>query len=352
MSGNAFGRLFSITTFGESHGPVIGCVIDGCPSRFPLCEADIQFFLDRRKPGQSRYTSQRRESDRVEIVSGVFAGQTTGAPIALLIRNEDARSRDYAAIKDTFRPGHADFTMHHKYGHRDYRGGGRASGRETAARVAGAAIARLYLQREVGIDIVGYLQQIGTLVVLFEDAAETYKNPFFCPNTHQIEAIAASIDAIRRQGDSLGARIAVTARGVPVGLGEPVFERLDAVLAQAMMSINAVKGVEIGAGFAAVTQTGSQHRDEMDHTGFLSNHAGGILGGISTGQAIQVSLAVKPTSSITLPGRTLTVQGEETTVVTTGRHDPCVGIRAVPIGEAMVACVLADHLLRLRSSKC
>lgn len=346
MSGNAFGKLFSVTTFGESHGPAIGCVVDGCPPRLALSEEDIQSFVDKRRPGQSRYTTQRRETDTVEILSGVFEGLTTGAPIALLIRNEDARSRDYEAIKDQFRPGHADFTVHHKYGHRDYRGGGRSSARETAARVAGAAIARLYLQREVGIDIVGYLQQMGPVVVAFEDEADIHHNPFFCPNASQVDELAACIDAIRRQGDSLGARIGVMARGVPVGLGEPVFDRLDAALAQAMMSINAVKGVEIGAGFECVTQTGSEHRDEMDRTGFLSNHAGGILGGISTGQTIQVSLAVKPTSSIIIPGRTLTVDGEETTVVTKGRHDPCVGIRAVPVAEAMMALVLMDYYLR------
>ncbi len=346
MSGNAFGKLFSITTFGESHGPAIGCVVCGCPSRFALSEADIQSFVDKRRPGQSSYTTQRRESDSIEILSGVFEGLTTGAPITLLIRNEDARSRDYAAIKDKFRPGHADFTLHHKYGHRDYRGGGRSSARETAARVAGAAIARLYLKREVGIDIVGYLQQMGSVVVDFEDEAEINNNPFFCPNAQQVPQLAASIDAIRRQGDSLGARIGIMARGVPIGLGEPVFDRLDAALAQAMMSINAVKGVEIGAGFECVTQTGTQHRDEMDRTGFLSNHAGGILGGISTGQSIHVSLAVKPTSSLIVPGKTLTVDVEETTVVTKGRHDPCVGMRAVPVAEAMMALVLMDYYLR------
>ncbi len=350
MSGNRFGQLFSVTTFGESHGPAIGCVVDGCPSKLALTEADIQYFLDKRKPGQSSYTTQRRESDTVEILSGVFEGLTTGAPIALLIRNEDARSRDYEAIKDKFRPGHADFTVFHKYGHRDYRGGGRSSARETAARVAAGAIARLYLKQVVGIDILGYMQQMGPVVVAFEDEAEIHNNPFFCPNKEQVAVLAESIDAIRRQGDSLGARIGVIARGVPIGLGDPVFDRLDATLAQAMMSINAVKGVEIGAGFAAVTQTGSQHRDEMDKTGFLSNHAGGILGGISTGQVIQVSLAVKPTSSITIPGRTLTVDGEETTVITKGRHDPCVGIRAVPVAEAMMALVLMDHYLRNKGS--
>lgn len=348
MSGNRFGQLFSVTTFGESHGPAIGCIVDGCPSQLAINESDIQHFLDKRKPGQSSYTTQRREADKVDILSGVFEGLTTGAPIALLIRNEDARSRDYDAIKDKFRPGHADFTVFHKYGHRDHRGGGRSSARETAARVAAGAIARLYLQRVVGIEIVGYIQQMGSVVVTFEDETEIHNNPFFCPNKEQVAILAENIDAIRRQGDSLGARVGVMARGVPIGLGDPVFDRLDATLAQAMMSINAVKGVEIGAGFAAVTQTGSEHRDEMDKTGFLSNNAGGILGGISTGQVIQVSLAIKPTSSITTPGRTLTVDGEETTVITKGRHDPCVGIRAVPVAEAMMALVLMDHYLRDR----
>ena len=346
MSGNTFGKLFAVTTFGESHGPAIGCIVDGCPSGLRLGIDDIQPFLDKRKPGDSKFTSQRREADEVEILSGVFEGQTTGAPIALLIRNTDQRSHDYEAIKDLFRPGHADFTYHHKYGHRDYRGGGRASARETAARVAAGAIARIYLKRHLGIDIIGYLQQMGPLVIDFKDEAEIHKNPFFCPNKHQVTTLEDNIEQLRREGDSIGARIGVMARGVPIGLGEPVFDRLDASLAFAMMSINAVKAVEVGAGFAAVTQRGSVHRDEMTSHGFLSNHAGGVLGGISTGQVLAVSMALKPTSSIVTPGKTTNIKGEEVTVVTKGRHDPCVGIRAVPIAEAMMALVLMDHFLR------
>lgn len=349
MSGNSFGKLFTVTTFGESHGPAIGCVVDGCPAKMPLTATEIQFFLNKRKPGQSQYTTQRRESDAVEILSGVFEGMTTGAPITLLIRNEDQRSRDYDSLNDLFRPGHADFTYHHKYGHRDYRGGGRSSARETAARVAAGAIARLYLKHYLNIDIVGYLQQMGDIVVDFEDEEEINKNPFFCPNTTQVTELAACIDSLRRAGDSIGACVKVLARGVPIGLGDPVFDRLDAMLAFAMMSINAVKGVEIGAGFRSVTQKGSEHRDEMDKAGFLSNHAGGMLGGISTGQDIDVSIAIKPTSSITTPGRTINTQGQEVTVVTKGRHDPCVGIRAVPVAEAMMALVLMDHVLRYQA---
>ncbi|MGL5743165.1 MAG: chorismate synthase [Legionella sp.] len=346
MSGNTFGTLFTVTTFGESHGPAIGCIVDGCPPGVMLQEEDIQPFLDKRKPGQSKYTTQRREEDKVQILSGVFAGKTTGAPIALLIQNTDQRSRDYEEIKNLFRPGHADFTYHHKYGHRDYRGGGRSSARETAARVAAGAIARLYLQRHLNVEIVGYLQQMGDLVVRVEDEAEINNNPFFCPNKTQIQDLADSIDRLRRHGDSVGALVNVIARNVPVGLGDPVFDKLDATLAYAMMSINAVKGVEIGAGFSAVSQLGSVHRDQISAQGFLSNHAGGVLGGISTGQTIEVSIAFKPTSSITTPGKTLDVLGNEVTVVTKGRHDPCVGIRGVPIAEAMMALVLMDHYLR------
>jgi chorismate synthase len=346
MSGNTLGTLFSVTTFGESHGLAVGCIVDGCPPNMSLHEEDIQVFLDKRKPGQSKYTSQRHESDEVTILSGVFEGKTTGAPIALLIHNTDQRPSDYEAIKDLFRPGHADFTYHHKYGHRDYRGGGRSSARETVARVAAGAIARLYLQRYVHIDISGYLQQMGDLVLDYEDAAEINNNPFFCPNKKQIKDLEALIDRLRREGDSVGARLKVCATGVPIGLGDPVFDKLDATLAFAMMSINAVKGVEVGAGFAAVSQRGTEHRDQMSAQGFLSNHAGGILGGISTGQPIEVSLVVKPTSSITTPGKTINTKGEEVTVVTKGRHDPCVGIRAVPIAEAMMALVLMDHYLR------
>lgn len=346
MSGNTFGTLFAVTTFGESHGPAIGCIVDGCPPELFLSETDIQPFLDKRKPGQSKYTTQRREDDRVEILSGVFEGKTTGAPIALLIHNTDQRSSDYAAIKDVFRPGHADYTYHHKYGHRDYRGGGRSSARETAARVAAGAIARIYLQRKENIEIIGYLQQMGSLALHFENEAEITNNAFFCPNDKQIEALKDYITELRRQGDSVGARVNVIAKNVPVGLGDPVFDKLDATLAYAMMSINAVKGVEIGAGFDSVEQLGTVHRDQMTQQGFLSNNAGGILGGISTGQHIGVSIALKPTSSITTPGTTLNTAGEEVTVVTKGRHDPCVGIRAVPIAEAMMALVLMDHYLR------
>ncbi len=346
MSGNTIGTLFSVTTFGESHGPAIGCIVDGCPPGLALHEEDIQPFLDKRKPGQSKYTTQRREEDKVHILSGVFEGKTTGTPIALLIHNTDQRSSDYKEIKDLFRPGHADYTYHHKYKHRDYRGGGRSSARETAARVAAGAIARLYLQRVANIEIVGYLQQMGDLLVQFEDEAEINNNPFFCPNNKQAEELADYIDQLRRKGDSVGARVKVIAKGVPVGLGDPVFDKLDATLAFAMMSINAVKGVEIGAGFAAVSQFGSEHRDQMSQQGFLSNNAGGILGGISTGQNVEVSIALKPTSSIITPGRTVNTAGEDVTVVTKGRHDPCVGIRAVPIAEAMMALVLMDHYLR------
>jgi chorismate synthase len=346
MSGNTFGTLFTVTTFGESHGPAIGCIVDGCPPGMPLTEELIQPYLDKRKPGQSKYTTQRREDDKVDILSGVFSGKTTGAPIALLIANTDQRSRDYEEIKDLFRPGHADFTYHHKYGHRDYRGGGRSSARETAARVAAGAIARLYLSTYLQVDIVGYLKQIGDLVLDFDDECHIDNNPFFCPNNKQITQLEAFIDQLRRQGDSVGARVNVSARGLPIGLGDPVFDKLDAHLAYAMMSINAVKGVEIGTGFGSVTQLGSVHRDQMDKDGFLTNHAGGILGGLSTGQTIEVSMALKPTSSIITPGQTVDVLGKERTVVTKGRHDPCVGVRAVPIAEAMMALTLMDHYLR------
>lgn len=346
MSGNTFGTLFTVTSFGESHGSAIGCIVDGCPPGMPLCEADIQPFLDKRKPGQSKYTTQRREADAVQILSGVFEGLTTGTPIALLIQNGDQRSRDYEDLKHLFRPGHADFTYQKKYGHRDYRGGGRSSARETAVRVAAGAIARLYLRRYLQVEIVGFLQQMGAIDLVFEDESQIEKNPFFCPNNHQEAELAQSIETLRRMGNSVGARVKVLARGVPVGWGDPVFDKLDASLAYAMMSINAVKGVEIGAGFDAVRQLGTEHRDEMSKEGFLSNHAGGILGGISTGQTIEVSIALKPTSSLVTPGKTVNTFGEEVTVVTKGRHDPCVGIRAVPIAEAMMALVLLDHYLR------
>ena len=348
MAGNTFGQAFALTTFGESHGAALGAVVDGCPPGLPLAEADLQRDLDRRRPGQSKYTTQRREPDCVRILSGVFEGKTTGTPIGLVIDNVDQRSRDYGKIKDQYRPAHADFTYQAKYGVRDYRGGGRASARETAMRVAAGAIARKYLAHHAGVSIRGYLAQIGELTCPATDLDAVDDNPFFCPNPDSVDDIAALIDALRRDGDSIGAKVTVVASNVPVGLGEPVFGKLDAELAAALASINAVKGVEFGAGFASVGQRGSEHRDERDRSGFLSNHAGGVLGGISSGQDIVASIALKPTSSITKPGRSLDVHGNEVAVVTTGRHDPCVGIRAVPIAEAMVALVLMDHVLRDR----
>ncbi len=349
MSGNSIGRLFTVTTFGESHGPAIGCIVDGCPPGLPLGEQDIQPDLDRRRPGSSRFTTQRRESDRVEILSGVFEGLTTGTPIGLLIRNEDQRPQDYASIKDRFRPGHADYVYLQKYGRRDYRGGGRASARETAVRVAAGAIAKKYLQQRYGTIVRGYLAQLGPIRAETVDWDEVERNPFFCPDAAQLSAMEALIEQLRRDGDSVGARVNVVASGVPLGLGEPVFDRLDADIAHAMMGINAVKGVEIGAGFASVEQRGSEHRDEMTRAGFLSNNAGGVLGGISTGQHIVVSIALKPASSIRVPGRSIDVDGAAVEVVTTGRHDPCVGVRATPIAEAMLAIVLMDHALRQRA---
>jgi chorismate synthase len=349
MSGNTFGHLFTITTFGESHGPALGGVVDGCPPGLALGEEDIQRDVERRRSGTSRYTSQRREPDRVRILSGVFEGRTTGAPIGLLVENEDQRSYDYEKIKDRFRPGHADYTYQHKYGWRDYRGGGRSSARETVMRVAAGAIARKYLAERAGVKIRGYLAQVGGVVVEPRDLDEVDRNPFFCPDATRVPELEALIDRLRREGDSIGARVTVVATGVPPGLGEPVFDRLDADLAHAMMSINAVKGVEIGDGFAVVGQRGSLHRDELTPEGFLSNHAGGTLGGISSGQDIVVSMALKPTSSIVLPGRTIDLDGRPVEVSTTGRHDPCVGIRAVPIAEAMMALVLVDHFLRHRA---
>lgn len=349
MAGNTFGQAFTVTTFGESHGAALGAVVDGCPPGLPLAEADLQRDLDRRRPGQSKYTTQRREPDQVRILSGVFEGATTGTPIGLVIDNVDQRSRDYGRIKDQYRPAHADYTYHAKYGVRDYRGGGRASARETAMRVAAGAIARKFLATTAGTVIRGHLAQIGDLAFDVVDPAAVDENPFFCPDPAAVDDIAALIDALRRDGDSVGAKVTVTAAGVPVGLGEPVFGKLDAELAGALMGVNAVKGVEFGAGFRSVRQRGSEHRDERDRRGFLSNNAGGVLGGISSGQDIVVSMALKPTSSITKPGRSLDVHGEEVEVVTTGRHDPCVGIRAVPIAEAMMALVLMDHLLRDRA---
>lgn len=348
MSGNTFGRLFCVTSFGESHGPAIGCVVDGCPPGLPLSEADIQPDLDRRRPGTSRHTTQRREEDRVRILSGVFEGLTTGAPIGLLIENTDARSQDYSQIAETFRPGHADYTYQQKYGFRDYRGGGRSSARETATRVAAGAIARTYLRHRFGVLVRGYLAQLGPYKAAAFDWNAVSENPFFCPDQGLVPELEAYMDALRRAGDSIGALVTVVAEQVPVGLGEPVFDRLDADIAHAMMSINAVKGVEIGDGFASVTARGSEHRDEMSPEGFLSNHAGGILGGISSGQDIIVRLALKPTASIRIPGQTIDRQGAATQVVTTGRHDPCVGLRATPIAEAMLCLVLMDHVLRHR----
>jgi chorismate synthase len=349
MSGNTFGKLFTVTTFGESHGPALGCIVDGCPPGMELSEQDIQPDLERRRTGTSRHTSQRKESDQVRILSGVFEGRTTGTPIGLLIENEDQRSRDYEKIKDRFRPGHADYTYQQKFGFRDYRGGGRSSARETVTRVAAAAIARKYLRERLGITIAGYLAQLGPLKLEPKSLATVHDNPFFCPDPARVEELENYMIELRRQGDSVGARVNVIATGVPPGLGEPVFDRLDADIAYAMMSINAVKAVEIGAGFASVEQKGSQHRDEMTPRGFLSNNAGGVLGGISSGQDILVSIALKPTSSITIPGRTIDLDGNAVEVVTTGRHDPCVGLRATPIAEAMLALVLVDHYLRHRA---
>lgn len=349
MSGNSIGKLFTVTSFGESHGPALGCIVDGCPPGMELCEADMQRDLDRRKPGKSRYTTQRREDDKVKILSGVFEGRTTGTPIGLIIENIDQRSRDYSNIKNLYRPAHADYTYGRKYGFRDYRGGGRASARETAMRVAAGAIAKKYLAEQCGIGIRGYLSQLGPIEIEKIDYDEIENNPFFCPDADKVAAMEEYIVALREEGNSIGARICVSASGVPAGLGEPVFDRLDADLAKALMSINAVKGVEIGAGFASVTQKGSEHRDEITPDGFLGNNAGGILGGISSGQDILAQIALKPTSSIRIPGRTINVAGEPAEVATTGRHDPCVGIRATPIAEAMMAIVLMDHLLRDRA---
>ena len=349
MSGNSFGKLFTVTGFGESHGLALGCIVDGCPPGLPLNEADLQVDLDRRKPGKSRHTTQRRESDEVQILSGVFEGKTTGSPIGLIIHNTDQKSKDYSKIKDRFRPGHADYTYQQKYGIRDYRGGGRSSARETAMRVAAGAIAKKYLKQNYGTEVRGYLAQLGPLSLELKDWSAVDENPFFSPDPTRVPELEEYMDALRKSGDSVGARVNVVATGMPVGLGEPIFDRLDADIAHAMMSINAVKGVEIGAGFDCVAQKGTEHRDEITPDGFLSNHAGGVLGGISSGQDILVSIALKPTSSIRLPGQTIDVQGQPVEVVTTGRHDPCVGIRATPIAEAMLAIVLMDHVLRHRA---
>jgi chorismate synthase len=349
VSGNSFGTLFVVTTFGESHGRALGCVIDGCPPGMPLEEADIQVDLDRRRPGQSRHTTQRKEPDQVQILSGVFEGKTTGTPIGLLIENVDQRSKDYGDIKDKFRPGHADYTYQQKYGIRDYRGGGRSSARETTMRVAAGAIARKYLRERLGLEIRGYLSQLGPIRLGASDLDAVRDNPFFCAEPDRIPELETFMDELREQGDSIGAKISVLASGVPVGLGEPVFDKLEADLASGLMSINAVKGVEIGAGFAAVEQRGSQHRDEMSAAGFSKNDAGGTLGGISSGQDILASIALKPTSSVSVKGKTIDKTGKETDIVTRGRHDPCVGLRATPIAEAMVALVLMDHYLRDRA---
>ena len=349
MSGNTFGKLFCVTSFGESHGPAIGCVVDGCPPGMELSAEDIQQDLDRRKPGTSRYVTQRRESDTVEILSGVFEGKTTGTPIALLIRNEDQRSKDYSKIMDTFRPGHADYVYWQKYGIRDYRGGGRSSARETAVRVAAAAIAKKWLRAKYGVVVRGHMAQLGPVGIPFKQWEAVGENPFFSADPDIVPSLEEFMDKLRKSGDSVGARIRVVAEGVPVGWGEPVYDRLDAEIAYAMMSINAVKGVEIGAGFAAVSQKGTEHSDEISPEGFLSNNSGGILGGISTGQDIVVNIAVKPTSSIRLPRRSVDKAGNPVMVETHGRHDPCVGLRATPIAEAMLALVLMDHALRHRA---
>ncbi len=349
MAGNTFGHSFCVTTFGESHGAAIGCVVDGCPPGLTLSEADIQPELDRRRPGTSRHVTQRQEADRVEILSGVHEGVTTGTPIALLIRNEDARSKDYSNIARTFRPGHADYTYWHKYGVRDPRGGGRSSARLTAPVVAAGAVARKWLREQYHIGIRAWMSQLGEIAIPFVSYAHVRENPFFAPDPSVVPQLEAYMDALRRSGDSVGARIEIEADGVPVGLGEPLFDKLDADIAYAMMGINAVKGVEIGAGFAAVAQKGSEHGDELTPAGFVGNNAGGVLGGISTGQPIRVSIAIKPTSSIRVARRSIDLDGAPTTVETHGRHDPCVGIRAAPIAEAMLALVLIDHALRHRA---
>lgn len=347
MSGNSFGKLFTISTFGESHGLALGAVVDGCPPGIPLTEEDLQADLDRRKPGTSRHTTQRREPDQVKILSGVFEGKTTGTPIGLLIENTDQRSKDYSNIASTFRPAHADYSYTHKYGFRDYRGGGRSSARETAMRVAAGAIAKKVLA-EKGIQIRGYLSQLGPIKAETFDWEQVHQNPFFCPDASKVPLMEEYMDKLRKECNSVGARISVMATGMMPGLGEPIFDRLDAELAHALMSINAVKGVEIGDGFDVVEQKGTEHRDEMTPAGFLSNHAGGIVGGISTGQDIVAHIALKPTSSMAIPGRSIDIDGNEIEVITKGRHDPCVGIRATPIAEAMMAIVLLDHLMRNR----
>ncbi len=349
MSGNTIGKLFSVTTFGESHGPGLGCIIDGCPPGLPLSEEDIQIDLERRRPGKSRHTSQRREPDTVRLLSGVFEGVTTGTPIGLIVENVDQKPKDYSKIKDKFRPGHADFTYQQKYGIRDYRGGGRSSARETVMRVAAGAVARKYLRERLGLEIKGYLAQLGPIHVDRVDPDSVDDNPFFCADPSRVAELEQYMDALRKEGNSIGARINIVASGVPVGLGEPVFDKLEAAIAHGMMSINAVKGVEFGAGFAVIEQKGTEHRDEITPDGFAKNSSGGTLGGISSGQNILVSIALKPTSSIRLSGETIDKQGRSVEIKTTGRHDPCVGLRATPIAEAMLALVLMDHYLRHRA---
>ncbi len=349
MAGNSIGKLFKVTTFGESHGTALGCVVDGVPPGMSLTESDMQHDLDRRRPGSSRYTTQRREADQVKILSGVFEGITTGTSIGLLIENTDQRSQDYSKIKDIFRPSHADYTYQKKYGIRDYRGGGRSSARETAMRVAAGAIAKKYLNEKLGITIRGYLAQMGDIECQLKDWQQVEQNPFFCPDESKLAALDELLRQLKKEGDSIGAKVSIVAEHVPVGLGEPVFDKLDADLAHALMSINAVKGVEIGDGFATVNKRGSENRDEITPQGFLSNHAGGILGGISSGQTIIANIALKPTPSIEIAGQSIDINGESVEVSTHGRHDPCVGIRAVPIAEAMVAIVLMDHYLRHRA---
>ena len=349
MAGNSIGKLFKVTTFGESHGIALGCVVDGVPPGLALTESDLQHDLDRRRPGSSRYTTQRREADQVKILSGVFEGVTTGTSIGLLIENTDQRSQDYSQIKDIFRPSHADYTYQHKYGIRDYRGGGRSSARETAMRVAAGAIAKKYLHEKLGITIRGYLAQMGEIKCQLKDWQQVGKNPFFCADESKLDELDQLLRSLKKEGDSIGAKVCIVAENVPVGLGEPVFDRLDAELAHALMSINAVKGVEIGDGFDVINKRGSENRDEITPQGFLSNHAGGILGGISSGQTILASIALKPTPSIEIAGQSINIHGESVEVSTHGRHDPCVGIRAVPIAEAMVAIVLMDHYLRYRA---
>ncbi|MDT9587285.1 MAG: chorismate synthase [Candidatus Arsenophonus melophagi] len=349
MAGNSIGQLFRVTIFGESHGLALGCIVDGVPPGMTLSEKDLQTDLNRRRPGTSRYTTARCEVDQIKILSGIFNGKTTGTPIGLLIENQDKRSQDYSKIKDIFRPGHADYTYHKKYGLRDYRGGGRASARETAMRVAAGAIAKKYLKKKLGITIRAYLSQMGDICCELKDWNLVEQNPFFCPDATKLKDLDTLLSSLKKQGNSIGAKVTVVAEHVPAGFGEPVFDRLDADIAHALMSINAVKGVEIGAGFKVVTFKGNENRDEMTRTGFSSNHAGGILGGISSSQPIIAHLALKPTSSISIPGKTINLQGDEVEVITQGRHDPCVGIRAVPIAEAMMAIVLIDHCLRHRT---